>query len=116
MVVFLCHVFVCMNFPVDNVFRPFYAYPRKVFSELAEILPVRELEATREPAVRVREWARHAYGTEHSYATESYGPVTRDLADHKENIDLKRAVTGIFKDPLVYGVLTCKPLLPTNFP
>lgn len=64
-VVFPFYAFACMNFPVDNIFCPFYPYPRKAFSVFAEILPIRGLEPTCEPAVEVRERARFAYGTEH---------------------------------------------------
>ena len=53
-VVFPFYAFACMNFPVDNIFCPFYPYPRKAFSVFAEILPIRGLEPTCEPAVEVR--------------------------------------------------------------
>ena len=36
-----CHVFACMNSPVDNIFCPFYPFLCKAFSVFLEILPVR---------------------------------------------------------------------------
>ena len=49
---------------------PTFAFPllsiaMQGITVFTEILPIRELEPTREPAVEVREWAQFVYGMEH---------------------------------------------------
>ena len=63
-----------MNFPIDNIFCPFYPYP---FSVFAEILPVRELAPTRELAFEVSERAQFAYGTTISTTLQIVGLCPR---------------------------------------
>ena len=54
-------VFACINFPIDNIFCPFYPYP---FSVFAEILPRSRTRTNSRTSREVRERAQSAYGTE----------------------------------------------------